>query len=111
MDCLPDSLQVGARIRQQRAALGYTRETLSEKLGVTPKFCADLELGLKGMFLSTLCRLSDVLHLSTDYILFGRSEPEDTAAITDMLRHCAPEKLPYARQILLSYLRSHENNI
>ena len=46
--------EMGARIRTQRELLGYTREKLAEKLDVSPKFCSDIELGVKGMSLNTL---------------------------------------------------------
>ena len=46
--------EMGARIRTQRKLLGYTREKLAEKLDVSPKFCSDIELGVKGMSLNTL---------------------------------------------------------
>lgn len=64
-------VEIGARIRSQREAFGYTRETFAEMLDFTPKFCADIELGKKDMSVPTLCRIASVLKLSTDYILFG----------------------------------------
>ena len=48
-----DLLAIGARIRSQREYLGYTREQLAEHLGVTPKFCSDIELGAKRMCFPT----------------------------------------------------------
>ncbi|MBO5384667.1 MAG: helix-turn-helix transcriptional regulator, partial [Ruminococcus sp.] len=63
--------EMGARIRTQRKLLGYTREKLAEKLDVSPKFCSDIELGVKGMSLNTLAKLSDILCMNVDYILFG----------------------------------------
>lgn len=49
-------LAIGTRIRSQREYLGYTREQLAGYLGVTPKFCSDIELGAKGMSVPTLCK-------------------------------------------------------
>ena len=40
---------IGARIRKQREYMGFTREQFAELLDVTPKFCSDIELGVKGM--------------------------------------------------------------
>jgi len=68
-----DWTDIGKRIRKQRERMGYTREQFSELLDVTPKFCSDIELGVKGMSVSTLCKISEVLRLSTDYILFGEN--------------------------------------
>lgn len=66
-----DYKEMGNRIRKQRELLGYTREQLAEKLDVSTKFCSDIELGVKGVSIQTLAKLTDLLHLSTDYILFG----------------------------------------
>lgn len=96
--------QVGSRIRKQRMYLGYTRENLSEKLGVTPKFCSDIELGQKGMSLQTLCNISHVLKLSTDYILFGSEEKRELPPLVAMLERCPPEKRPYAEELLKIFL-------
>lgn len=63
--------EMGNRIRKQRELLGYTREQLAEKLDVSTKFCSDIELGVKGVSIQTLAKLTDLLNLSADYILFG----------------------------------------
>ena len=57
---------MGARIRAQRERLGYTREQLAEKLDVSTKFCSDIELGIKGISIQTLAKLSDLLCLRTE---------------------------------------------
>ncbi len=66
-----DLKAIGKRIRFQREQLHYTREQLAEELDVSAKFCADIEYGMKGMSMTTLYNLSEVLNLSTDYILKG----------------------------------------
>lgn len=43
-----DWVAIGGRIRKQREYLGLTREQFAEKLDITPKFCADIELGSQG---------------------------------------------------------------
>ncbi|MEE0241086.1 MAG: helix-turn-helix transcriptional regulator, partial [Ruminococcus sp.] len=52
---------MGARIRAQRERLGYTREQLAEKLGVSPQFVADIEYGNKGISIKRLYLLCQVL--------------------------------------------------
>ena len=44
-----DNKMMGQRIRNQREFLGYTREQFAELIEKTPKFCSDIELGIKGM--------------------------------------------------------------
>ena len=69
---------MGNRIRKQRELLGYTREQLAEKLDVSTKFCSDIELGVKGVSIQTLAKLTELLHLSSDYILFGECTQGDS---------------------------------
>ena len=91
---------IGSRIRAQREYLGFTREQLAEKLDVTPKFCSDIELGVKGMSVSTLCKLSQILGLSTDYILFGESSKADSSQIEKMLAQCTAAEYTHAEKLL-----------
>ena len=100
---------IGKRIRKQREYLGYTRETFSEKLDVTPKFCSDIELGLKGMSVPTLCKISDTLGLSVDYILFGKSDSDGSGAIEQMIKICPDEKRRYLEDIVKSFILSTKN--
>lgn len=100
---------IGARIRKQREYMGLNREQLAELLEVTPKFCSDIELGVKGMSVQTLCRLSNVLSLSTDYILFGEKEEIDSREINRMLQQCSPKEYEYAEQLLKVFFSAMRN--
>jgi len=91
---------IGSRIRKQREYLGLTRELLAERLDVTPKFCSDIELGVKGMSVPTLCKLSQVLGLSTDYILFGESDKTASSQIERMLSQCTASEYDHAEKLL-----------
>lgn len=101
---------IGRRIRKQREFIGYTREQFAEILDVTPKFCSDIELGVKGMSILTLCKISEVLKLSTDYILFGIEKHQETPPILHMLQACPPEKQIYAETILKNFLLALDEN-
>lgn len=98
-----DWVAIGARIRKQREQFGYTREAFAEKLDITPKFCADIELGNKGMSVQTLCNISSVLKLSTDYILFGSTQQENVFSLLPLQR-CTPIEQKYAEEILKTFL-------
>lgn len=100
---------IGARIRKQREYMGLNREQLAELLEVTPKFCSDIELGVKGMSVQTLCRLSNVLSLSTDYILFGEKVEIDSREINRMLQQCSPKEYEYAEQLLKVFFSAMRN--
>lgn len=104
----PNYSEIGSRIREQREYLGLSREAFAEKIGVTPKFCSDIELGLKGMSLPTLCKISKVLHLSTDFLLFGEKPGEQRIKFPWMLSQCSSKRRAYAEQILKIFLISDE---
>lgn len=99
-----DWTQIGNRVRKQREYLGYTREQFSELLDVTPKFCSDIELGIKGISVPTLCKISQVLRLKTDYILFGKTEETFSEPLSLLLQSCSDTERVYAEQLLKTFL-------
>ncbi len=99
---------IGMRIRKQREQFGYTREQFAEMLNVTPKFCADIELGNKGMSVQTLCKISDILKLSTDYILLGTTQQEYSFS-SQLLQRCTPTEQKYAEDILKAFVMAMES--
>lgn len=103
-DSTMDWMAIGSRIRTQREYLGYTREQFAELLDVTPKFCSDIELGVKGMSVPTLCKISRILRLKTDYILFGRQEAAFSEPLALLLESCTDSERVYAEQLLKTFL-------
>jgi len=99
---------IGMRIRKQREQFGYTREQFAEMLNITPKFCADIELGNKGMSVQTLCKISDILKLSTDHILFGTIQQEYSFSL-QLLQHCTPTEQKYAEDILKTFVMAMDS--
>ena len=72
-----DFHEMGKRKRERREFLNMNRETLSEKLGVSPQFIADIEYGNKGVSLRKLYLLCQALGVSADYILAGERFDDD----------------------------------
>ena len=89
---------IGKRIRQQREYMGLTREQFAEQIDVTPKFCADIETGAKGMSVPTLCRIAKTLRL------YGITERENPDAVTLMLENCSENERAYAEQLLKTFV-------
>lgn len=99
--------QIGSRMKKQRELLGLTREQLAEKLDITPRFCYDLELGLKGMSVSTLSKLSEALNITSDYLLFGEDREElGLAEGISLLKSCPVQKRSYLNRIISEYNRA-----
>lgn len=102
-------LEIGQRLRIQRELHGYTRDELAELIDITPRFYYDLETGLKGMSLATLCKLKEVLHVSTDYLLFGNipgEGDEELMSLIALVEACPKEKRKYLGGIITSFLQS-----
>lgn len=117
-----DLKAIGIRIRTQRESLHLTREKMAEKLNVSSKFCADIEYGSKGMSIKTLLKLSQILNLSTDYILKGLDcEIKETVVdenfilrqnILTPLNSCGRSQLIRAEQIIQIFVAAvNENNL
>ena len=65
------------RIRQAREERGYTRERFAECLDVSVSYLAELERGRTGLSVKMLIKICNLLGLSADYILFGKSSADD----------------------------------
>ena len=64
----------GERIRELRELQNYTREVFAEKVDISEKFLYGIEVGKKGFSADTLCRISQVLSVSCDYIMLGEEK-------------------------------------
>lgn len=102
--------EIGLRIRKQRTFLCLTRDELARKIGITPTFLADIELGTKGFSLKSLNRFCDILKVSSDAILYGPKEYMGTkyGEMLELLERCPADKAKYASEILTLYLLSHD---
>lgn len=78
-----DQKALGKRIRAERKKNKLTIERLCELLDVSPSFIGLVERGDSGISLEKLCRLSEILQVSTDYLLKGEesnAKPERSYA-------------------------------
>ncbi len=66
-----DKLAIGARIQEQRYALGLTQQDVYDKIDTTQNHYSRIENGRDGMSFELLVALSEILNISTDYILTG----------------------------------------
>lgn len=105
-----DHKAIGLRIRKQRTFLNMSRDQLARKIGITPTFLADIELGTKGFSLKSLNYFCNALKMSSDAILYGPREYMGTkySAILELLERCPKDKGKYAEEILTLFLLSHD---
>ena len=65
--------EMGTRIMEIRKDKGYSREKLAELVGISSKFLYEIEIRKTGFSVNTLRGISQALDISSDYILFGKS--------------------------------------
>lgn len=88
-----DLVSIGKRIKAERQKNGLTQEALAERIEVSAHYVYELERGLKAMSVPILLRMSEVLHTSTDYLLFGEaSGPQAMDRLAMLTRNISPEK-------------------
>lgn len=67
-------MDFGKRLREARLISHLTQQALSDKIGLALRSYQCYEQGTREPSLSTLCRIADILGVSTDYLL-GRDDP------------------------------------
>lgn len=80
-----DLVEIGTRIQGRRKQLGLTQEQLADKMNVSIQMVSNLERGNKAIRIDNLIRLSQILHISTDFILTGRETAGDLHTLTQRL--------------------------
>ncbi len=94
-------MQPGDRVRQLREMKHYTRNVLAEKVGITPKFLYEIERGKRSFSAYNLCRLSEALSVSCDYIMYGEDRTkQDTAEFALLLENLEPNRLRRIKELL-----------
>ncbi len=71
--------EMGLRIRNERLKNRLTIEKLCEMLEVSPSFIGLVERGESGISLEKLYKLSEIFHVSADYLLKGEEKAEGAA--------------------------------
>ncbi|MBO8138856.1 MAG: helix-turn-helix transcriptional regulator [Desulfotomaculum sp.] len=67
-----DKKAIGQRIRDERKKLALSREEFSEIIGLSDYYVGQLERGERQMSLPVLVKVANCLHLSLDYLIFGK---------------------------------------
>ncbi len=92
-------VEIGKRIQNRRKQLGYTQERLAEIMNVSIQMVSNLERGMKAVRIENLIRLSQILNISTDYILTGKETVEDMENLTARI-----EQLPKRDRAMVEML-------
>lgn len=73
--------EIGARIRAERKEIRMTLKEMSELCDISSNFLWEIENGKKVMSINTLIKISNTLHKTTDYILYGKAQPSEVPSV------------------------------
>lgn len=97
---------LGKRISTQRKALDLTQGQVAEKMDVSVQMISNLELGHKAIRPENLAKISTILHVSTDYLLFGRGSRGEISEIASKIQSLSAEQQTAVGQIVDLFLDS-----
>jgi len=72
-----DSMEIAARLKNIREAKGISREDVAAELGISPITYRKLENGNHNLTIMNLKKLSEILQVTTDLLLFGETGREN----------------------------------
>lgn len=80
-----DLVEIGKRIQMRRKQQGMTQEQLADKMDVSIQMVSNLERGNKAIRIENLIKLSQILNISTDYILTGKETTDDMQTLAEQM--------------------------
>ena len=79
------NIRMGDQIRMVREQAGLTQEQFGALVSLGPKNVSDIERGIAGISVSTLKRICERMYVSSDRILFGEREFNETDHLVERL--------------------------
>lgn len=86
-----DLTEIGNRISVERRRNNITQKQLAEKMNVSIQMISNLERGNKAIKINNLVNLSQILGVSTDYILTGNKNLNEKSALLDKLSNLSSD--------------------
>lgn len=103
-----DLAEIGRRIQSRRKQQGLTQEQLADRMNVSIQMISNLERGNKAIRIDNLINLSQILDVSTDYILTGKETQDDFHALTARIEALSPADRKMI-EMLVDYCISEKN--
>ena len=107
-DCMKkrvDYSEVGDKIRIEREKFEISREKFAELLNLSPFFVGQIERGERKMSISTLISVSECLHISIDYLIFGEVRNiQEHNSLQDLISKCSEKEAKVIEEITKAIL-------
>ncbi len=95
---------IGERIFHIRKMRGYTQEKLAELADISTQYLSDIENDKRNMTVTVLKRITESLHVTTDYIVRGIETGKEDCAIYHMLDTLSEENKRKAEKLLETFI-------
>lgn len=100
-------IAIGKRIQNRRKQLGYTQEQLAEMMNVSVQMVSNLERGNKAIRIDNLINISQIMNISTDYILTGKQSQQDISNLSEQISNLSPKERKMIA-LLVNYCATNE---
>lgn len=81
-----DMKHSGKRIQQLRMEKGYTQDELAAALNINRSFVSRIEAGKKGCSVDIFIQLSEIFHVSLDFLILGKLDMARETKCKEQLR-------------------------
>lgn len=97
---------MGANIQRERERAGFTQEKFSEMIDIGEKFLSSIECGASGASITTLMKICNALHVSSDTLLFEQEEKNDVENLTAQLERLTPEQFRIVSDVVYKLMEA-----
>ena len=97
--------EIGEKIRNERETFEMSREKFAELLNLSPFFVGQIERGERKMSIGTLINVSECLHVSIDYLIFGEVyKVEESSGLQYLISNCSSRQIKAIEEITKTIL-------
>lgn len=92
--------EIGDKIRIEREKFDISREKFAEMLDLSPFFIGQIERGERKMSIGTLINVSECLHVSIDYLIYGEiSIVQEHNSLQELINKCSEKEAKVIEEI------------
>ncbi len=97
----------GSRVKRCREQINMTKERFAEEIGRSENFVAEIEKGNTSCSVHTLHKISEVLRVPTDTLLYGKVEnmkesKSNKEILEEIINRCSDEEIQVITDIIIA---------
>ena len=78
-------------LKKKETNFGITQEKLSELVDISPSYVSEIERGSTVTSLATISKISQILDVSLDYLVFGTRKNTSSTVFSEMFKSLSNE--------------------